>query len=98
MVRRLQKIEGEDSGFAREFAQRLGQVERERDSGVEIEIDRALNVFGDDADRQILRLWLAGTAHTAIATHLELAPTTIRKRWQKIKSVLHERFASEATR
>ena len=98
VVRRLQKIEGEDSGFARAFAQRLDQVERERDSGVEIEIDRALNVFGDDADRQILRLWLAGTAHTAIATHLELAPTTIRKRWQKIKSVLHERFASEATR
>lgn len=98
VFRRLQEIEGDDSPFAREFAQRLRQAQQRRDSGVEIEIDRALDIFGADADRQILRLWLAGTEHTAIATHLNLAPTAVRKRWQKIKSVLQERFAAEATR
>jgi len=98
VFRRLQKTEGADSRFAQEFSQRLRQAEHKRDSGVEIEIDRALEIFGTDADRQILRLWLVGTKHTAIATHLELTPAAVRKRWQKIKSVLQERFAAEAGR
>lgn len=95
VFRRLRKTEGEDSEFAQRFAQRLHQADEDRDTGVEIEIDRALSVFSNDADRQILRLWLAGTEHNAIATHLELKPAAVRKRWQKIKSVLHERFAAE---
>ncbi len=98
VFRRLQKTEGEDSDFARIFAQRLRQAEQEREAGGDVEIDKALNLLENDADRQILRLWLVGTEHAAIATHLELKPTAVRKRWQKIKSILRERLAAEAAR
>ena len=95
VFRRLQQVEDEDGPFAQELSSRLRQAQRGRKAGLEIEIDRALSVLRDRTDRQILSLWLVGTSHTVIAEHVHLAGTAVRKRWQKIKSELRERFAAE---
>ena len=96
VFQRLQEVEGEDGPVAHDLARRLRQAARERPSGVEIEIGNVLNALEDLVDRQILYLWLVGTGHNAIAEHIEMAPTAVRKRWQRIKATLQQRFASEA--
>ncbi len=98
VFRRLQQVEDEDGVFAQELSRRLRQAQRSTKEGVEIEIDRALNLFDDRTDRQILSLWLVGTRHIVIAEHVDLAATAVRKRWQKIKSELRERLAAEIHR
>ncbi len=98
VFRRLQQVEDEDGVFAQELSSRLRQAQHRRKDGATIEIDRALNLFDDRTDRQILSLWLVGTRHTVIAEHVDLAPTAVRKRWQSIKSKLRERFAPEIHR
>jgi DNA-directed RNA polymerase specialized sigma24 family protein len=90
---RLQAVEGEDGQFAQELYRRLRQAERKRREGAEVEIDRALRLLDDHVDRAILSLWLAGVSHTVIAEHVELAPTAVRKRWQKIRTRLYECFS-----
>jgi DNA-directed RNA polymerase specialized sigma24 family protein len=95
VFRRLQEVEDEDGPVAHDLARRLRQAARERPAGVEIEIGNVLNTFEDRIDRQILYLWLVGTGHTAIAEHIEMAPTAVRKRWQRIKTALQQRFAAE---
>ncbi len=95
VFRRLQQVEDEDGVFAQELSRRLRQAQRSRTEGVDIEIDRALNVLPDRTDREILSLWLVGTRHTVIAEHVDLPATAVRKRWQKIKWKLRERFAAE---
>lgn len=95
VFRRLQRVEDEEGLFAQEVSSRLRHAERRRDAGAEIEIERALNLFADRVDRQILSLWLVGTPQTVIAGYVNLAPTAVRKRWQKIRSELQERFQVE---
>ena len=97
VFRRLQQTEGEDGRFAQDFSRRLRLMDR-RSSGVEIEIDRAMRLFGDRTDRQILSLWLVGTAHNEIASFVDLTPAAVRKRWQKIKATLQGSFAAEVGR
>lgn len=98
VFRRLQVVEDEDGPFAHELSSRLRLAERKRKEGAAIEIEAALKLFSNHTDRQILSLWLAGNQHDAIAAHVDLAPTAVRKRWQKIKSELHDRFAGEIRR
>lgn len=98
LFRRLQVAEGEDGEFARQFGHRLRQAESDRASGVELEIDNCLRTINDPVDRRILSLWLTGERHTSIAHHVELAPTAVRKRWEKIKVQLKGRFAAAGSR
>ena len=98
VFRRLQQVEDEDGVFAQELSRHLRQALHTRTEGVDIEVDRALNVLPDRTDREILSLWLVGTHHTAIAEHLDLSATAVRKRWQKIKWKLRRRFAAESHR
>jgi DNA-directed RNA polymerase specialized sigma24 family protein len=95
VFRRLKQVESEDGSFAQELSSRLRQAERMSRGGVEIEIEKAMSLFPDLVDRQILFLWLAGARHSAIAEHVNLAPTAVRKRWQRIRSELQRRFAAE---
>lgn len=90
---RLREVEGEDGQFAQELYRRLRQAERRRREGAEVEIDRALRLLDDHVDRDILSLWLVGASHSVIAEHVDLAPTAVRKRWQKIRTKLHECFS-----
>lgn len=88
VVRSLEAKEGEDSPLAHRMLARLNEAQVHSDDGPEIEIDRALGVLDAGVDREILSLWLTGHQHTHIAECLGLAPTAIRKRWQKIRERL----------
>ena len=98
VYRRLRETEGEDGPFAQTLLSRLRRAEQHQGADVEIEIGRAMKLFDDTVDRQILSLWLAGTPHGEIATLVEMPPATVRKRWSKIKGTLQIRFASETGR
>lgn len=95
VYQRLREEEGEDGGFARQLESRLRQAERRRREGAEIEIGRVLSFVPDPTDRQILCLWLAGNNLRRVADLVALAPTAVRKRWQKVKADLRWRFAAE---
>lgn len=92
IFRRLQRVEDADGPFAHDLLRRLERAETERTEGARIEVDEALQSLDDLTDREILILWLHGKTHTSIAEHVGLAPTGIRKRWQKIKSRLRDEF------
>jgi hypothetical protein len=96
VFRRLRKVEGEDGALARDLSARFRQAERRRKEGAELEIGRVLSLIRDRTDRQIISLWLAGNGLNTIAQLVMLAPTAVRKRWQKIKCDLHRRLAAEA--
>ena len=92
VFRRLESVESADSEFAHELEIRLRKAESECDTGAEIELENWIKTVGDPIDRRILSLWLAGETHGAIAQFVEKSPTAIRKRWEKIKSELKDRF------
>ncbi|UCD74920.1 MAG: hypothetical protein JSV91_14175 [Phycisphaerales bacterium] len=93
--RRLRRFEEADSDLARELSNRLRRSERGTSAGTSVEVERAMNLFDDSIDRQILSLWLKNTRHCDIAQRIDLAPTAVRKRWQKITTRLRECFATE---
>lgn len=92
VLRALEAREGEDSPLAHRMLSRLRDVEARSEDGPEIELDRALSVLEPGIDREILSLWLTGHQHNHIAESLGLAPTAVRKRWQKIRERLRELF------
>jgi DNA-directed RNA polymerase specialized sigma24 family protein len=96
VFRSLEAKEGEDSPLAQRLLQRLRDAELVREDGPLLEIDHALQALSDRGDREVLSLWLMGLNHAAIANSVGMAPTAVRKRWQKIRDVLRERYKSEA--
>lgn len=96
LVRRLETTEGEDSDFAHHLAHRLQHAETDAGRGMHIEIEKCIAALRDPIDRRILSLWLTGENHVEIASVTQLAPTTVRKRWQDIKATLRERFPATA--
>lgn len=92
VLKALEAREGEDSPLAHRLASRLRELDGRSEDGPEIELDRALNVLEPGIDREILSLWLTGHQHNHIAECLGLAPTAVRKRWQKIRERLRELF------
>ncbi|MCZ6835323.1 MAG: ECF-type sigma factor [Planctomycetota bacterium] len=92
MYRRLQRAEGPDSLVAQEILRRLRHADQNLHGGFEIELELALDLFSDDIDREILFQWLNGFRLNEIARSIDMAPTGVRKRWQKIRERLQERF------
>lgn len=92
LFRRLEATEGEDGQFAREMLIRLQQDRHTPTDGVEEALEKALAALTDQTDRQILTLWLSGVQQKVIAEYVGLAPTAVRKRWQRIRAELRERF------
>jgi len=92
VFRRLQSVESADSEFAHELEQRLRKADSERDTGAELELENCIKTINDPVDRRILSLWLTGEPHAAIAQFVDKTPTAVRKRWEKIKSELKDRF------
>ena len=93
--RRLRRLEDADCGFARELTDRQRRSERRASAAPPIEVGEAISLFDDKIDKQILSLWLSDTRQCDIARRIDLAPTAVRKRWQKITTRLRERFATE---
>lgn len=92
MYRRLQEAEGPDGHFAQELLRRFRQAERKSSTEVAIELETVLGTFADNIDRDILTLWLNGYRLNEIASTIGMAPTGVRKRWQKIRERLYERY------
>jgi len=92
VYRGLRAKEGEDSALAEKILARLKESERVREDGPELEIDRALRSLGDRVDRQILSLWLMGRDASSIAVAVDMAPATVRKRWERIRDQLRETY------
>jgi hypothetical protein len=95
LFRRLQQVEGSDGPLARQLEARLKQADQHRDHGAEIEVERAVRLFDDPIDRDILTSWLVGTPHSATADAIGMSAAAVRKRWQGIRARLQERFAAE---
>ena len=95
VFRRLRQVEGEEGEFAQQLSTRLRLAERDQKRGAELEIGRVLSLIEDRTDREILSLWLVGTDHKVVAELVDLAPTAVRKRLQKIKADLQRRFSAE---
>lgn len=95
LFRRLKRIEGEDGLFAQQMMSKLRQAERMGREQPELEIERVIRWIDDEVDKEILCLWLAGSPHDVTSVCVNLAPTAVRKRWQKIKVRLRERFETE---
>ena len=96
VFRRLERVEDDDGAFAYELSSRLREAEQARSVGAEVEIESALKLLDDRTDRMILSMWLTGTQHKTIAGYVDLAPTAVRKRWQKIKTTLHDHYLAES--
>lgn len=90
VFRSLEAKEGEDSPLAYRMLGRLREADGHSPDGPEIELERALGILEPGIDREILSLWLTGHQHNHIAESLGLAPTAVRKRWQKIRERLRE--------
>jgi DNA-directed RNA polymerase specialized sigma24 family protein len=96
VFRSLQAREGEDGPVAQAMLRRLRAAESVGDDEPLLEIDRALQALPDQIDREILSQWLMGIDHVAIAESVGLAPTAVRKRWQKIRATLRKLCTTEA--
>jgi len=92
IYRRLQEVEGPDSGFAQALYGRFHEAERSGEVDFGIQLEQALAMFSDETDREILFLWLGGSQLNEIARSIDMAPTGVRKRWQRIRERLQERF------
>lgn len=82
---RIDRSEGEDSVFAREFRRRIQDSERRTPEGGEEVIARLFEGLSEDREREILGLWLRGCPLKSIAEEMETRPATMRKQWEKIR-------------
>jgi RNA polymerase sigma factor (sigma-70 family) len=97
MYRRLQQVEGPDSVVAQALYRQLREAERRSEVDFDIKLEQALEMFSDETDREILLQWLSGFRLNEIARSIDMAPTGVRKRWQKIRERLQERFLQPPT-
>lgn len=93
-VRRLDRVEGEDSEFARSLRQRSRSAWRD-DNSFEVDLQRCASHIESENDRVVFHQWLAGRSHEQIAAELGISPELARKRWQLIRERLKARLLSE---
>ncbi len=94
VVRRLDRVEGEDS----EFTSLLRSRSQERwhdDNAYEVDIKRCAAHLESPTDREVFHQWLAGHTHEQIAVDLGISPELCRKRWQLIRQRLRTAILQE---
>jgi DNA-directed RNA polymerase specialized sigma24 family protein len=94
VMRRLKRIEGEDSEVAQRLLSRLREAERRKKEGSILELDRILRMIESPEDRELLRLWLLDQPHAVIGEQLGISTEAARKRWQMLRERLKERLES----
>jgi DNA-directed RNA polymerase specialized sigma24 family protein len=50
----------------------------------------------DEADRQLLMLWMLGVNHRVIAEQLGLTEGAVRVRWHRLRATLRDALTEEA--
>jgi RNA polymerase sigma factor (sigma-70 family) len=97
VLKRLERIESEDSDWVGVLRQRLsGGVGGESDR-FDIELDAVFRTLTDPTDRQILWLWLLGCEHNHAANELDMNPAAVRKRWQRIREAIRTQLLAESS-
>jgi RNA polymerase sigma factor (sigma-70 family) len=90
MMRRLARVEGEDSPVAQALLVRLQQAERMPDRTAEMELSEVMQRLKTPVERQIVSLWLSGRSLRVIGDYLGLSPEAMRQRWQTIRNRLRQ--------
>lgn len=88
LLKRLERVEGEDAAWARPAMEIVDSPHRERELA-EL-ADAALDAAGSELDRQILSRWLAGESLAAIAQTTGLSQDATRQRWRSIRLRLRD--------
>ncbi len=93
MVSRLDRLEGEDSEFAKLLR---GRVDREWSdpAAFEVDINRWVSLLENPQDRTILYRYMAGRSLEQVAKELGISPELTRKRWQLIRARLRKELTS----
>lgn len=96
VMENLQRVEcGDDSTLASALLQRLREADRAGPEEAELEIDRILRALESPEEREMLSLWLGGSSHGVIATHLDISPAAARKRWERLRRRLRDLIEEE---
>lgn len=85
VIDRINRSEGEDSVFAREFQRRIHDSERLTPDSGEDAISSVFEGLSGPREREILGLWLRGCPLKSIAVEMETKPAALRKQWEKIR-------------
>ncbi|MBL0927610.1 MAG: sigma-70 family RNA polymerase sigma factor [Phycisphaerales bacterium] len=93
LLRRLERVEGEDSVFASELRSRLDDEASEEGDGL---VAAALESTTDPTDRTILSLWLNDLPHAEIGRSVGLSAEAVRWRWHRIRARLQDRLRERA--
>lgn len=93
MVSRLDRLEGEDSEFARLVRGRVDHAWKDP-SAFEVDINRWSSLLDSPQDRTILFRHMAGRSLEQVARELGITPELARKRWQLIRARLRKELTS----
>ncbi|GMV26295.1 MAG: hypothetical protein AMXMBFR58_23260 [Phycisphaerae bacterium] len=88
-LRRLEKVEAQDSPFASMLRSCLLAGQDRPDA---VELGDLFESLPDPVDREILSMWLNGTSHLVTSQLLDLPHATVRKRWERIKEKCRSRI------
>lgn len=95
LLKRLQRSE-DDPELVQLLCARLEQQETNHDEFDGL-LGRVFDKIEHDPDRRILWLWLSGLELKLIGSVIGMEPSTVRKRWQRLREQLREQMALEAT-
>lgn len=88
IYQKLQSVEGRDSPFAHSLLARLRRAEAKHSEGVEIELEFLIKSLPVEMDRVLLKGWLHDRPLDEIADRLNMTPAAVRKRWERVKTLL----------
>jgi DNA-directed RNA polymerase specialized sigma24 family protein len=94
LVTRLRKVEGPDSKFAQQLLHSAQSVSK-KSSEDHLDPELLIESLENELDRDLLRLWLRGHNQKQIAEMIDISYDATRKRWERIKKRLVERFGGE---
>lgn len=94
VLRRLERVNGEDEPFAATLRERLQHREVSQEGAV---LDEAFHALTQPVDRDILTLWLFEHSHKEIAQAVGMTEVAVRVRWHKIRGLLRDHLQGEPT-
>lgn len=96
IIDRIDRVEGEESGFAAALRHRVAVAEQAEPDGGENVLARVFEGMRSHEDREILGLWLRGCPLKAIASEFSVNADAMRQRWKRIRSDCEAILARES--
>jgi DNA-directed RNA polymerase specialized sigma24 family protein len=88
IINKLNRVEGDDHAWSTSLRSRIAHCPDD-DASSDV-LASAFEALQDNEDRTILGMWLNDTPLDAIAQILDRPASTVRWRWGKIRSTLHQ--------